>query len=169
MRNAFLGVSSVALLVGLSAIGAPALAQDGQGAADQDAIPEIIVTAQKREESLQDVPLAVTSLSADALQSRGVAGAEDLRTQVPNLSFSRTTVDNFNVQIRGIGTPLVDPSADSAVGIHINNVPLTTSRIGDTAVMVDRIVLAAGLDDPRGAVVARLQDVGVVERGLLDH
>ncbi|MDF7775615.1 TonB-dependent receptor [Sphingomonas sp. AOB5] len=162
MRNSFLGVSAAAMLAGLlSAAGAtPAFAQDAQAKDEQDGIPEIVVTAQKREESLQDVPLAVTSLSEESLKSRGVSGAEDLRTQVPNLSFSRTTVDNFNVQIRGIGTPLVDPSADSAVGIHVNNVPLTTSRIGDTDFFdVERVEVLRG---PQGTLYGRNATAGVV-------
>ena len=59
-------------------------------AISETALEEIIVTAQRSEESLQDVPIAVTALTGDMLQDKGVINPSDLQMQAPNVSFSST-------------------------------------------------------------------------------
>ena len=88
------------------ALGSVPLASQAQTpAADDGSLPEIVVTAQMREESLRDVPLSVEALSGDQLQDVGVLRLEDLKSYVPNLQMSETGIAN-NFYIRGIGSGL---------------------------------------------------------------
>jgi outer membrane receptor protein involved in Fe transport len=82
--------AGLALTAG-GALGVPtAWAQDRAEAAGGLALEEIVVTARKREESLQDVPLSITAFSADTLEQRGIESIYDVARVTPNLSFNRT-------------------------------------------------------------------------------
>ena len=76
-------------------------------------LEEIIVTAQKRAESVQDVPIAVTAFDAEAMTARQIAGFQDLRYTTPNVTAAKTNFSGFNFQIRGIGRTLVATSGDT--------------------------------------------------------
>jgi outer membrane receptor protein involved in Fe transport len=80
-------------------------AQAQQAPVDDGSLPEIVVTAQKREESLRDVPLSVEAVSGVKLQDAGIVRLEDLTSYVPNLKVSETGIAN-NIYIRGIGSGL---------------------------------------------------------------
>ncbi len=69
------------------------------------ALDEIIVTAQKRQESLQDVPLSVLAVSGEKLADAGIVRLDDLKAYVPNLQMTETGIAN-NIYIRGIGSGL---------------------------------------------------------------
>jgi outer membrane receptor protein involved in Fe transport len=98
----------------------------------QAQLEEVIVTAQKRLESAQDVPIAVTAFDADALQAKQINGFADIRFTAPNITYSKGNFSGNNFQIRGIGTTLVAQSADQGVGIHVNEVPLNSPRLFET-------------------------------------
>jgi iron complex outermembrane recepter protein len=72
---------------------------------DDVALDEIVVTAQKRQESLQDVPLSVLAVSGEKLADSGIVRLDDLKAYVPNLQMTETGVSN-NIYIRGIGSGL---------------------------------------------------------------
>jgi Outer membrane receptor for ferrienterochelin and colicins len=140
----------------------PALAQ--QAAAEQESkdngLAEIIVTAQKRAENLQDVPIAVSAFSADTLQERGLNGGADLQIAVPNVSFGTTGFGRYNFQIRGIGAQIQGLSADTGVGIHENNIPLTVNRLaGAEFYDIERVEVLRG---PQGTLYGRNATGGVV-------
>jgi len=96
---------------------------------DRSGLNEIIVTAQRRSERLQDVPITITSLSADRLVNAGVNTVDQLTQMVPAFR-----VDNSGIyaqpSIRGVGTAVAGPGTGSAVGIYIDGFymdsPLTT-------------------------------------------
>src|SRR5688500_78661 len=76
-------------------------------AQDQDvtSVDEIIVTAQKREQSLQDVPIVVTSLPAALLENTGVRDIKDMQILTPGLTVTSTTNESSTTaRIRGVGT-----------------------------------------------------------------
>lgn len=81
------------------------LAAQAQETPDDGSLPEIVVTAQKREESLRDVPLSVEAVSGEKLKDAGIVRLEDLKAYVPNLQMSETGIAN-NIYIRGIGSGL---------------------------------------------------------------
>lgn len=74
------------------------------GATAQDSIlEEVVVTAQKREQSLQDVPISVNVIGGEKLDEAGIKKIDDLQAYVPNLVMSETGIGN-NIYIRGIGS-----------------------------------------------------------------
>jgi outer membrane receptor protein involved in Fe transport len=155
---------ALALSVAAAAIvaGAPAIAQQNRpaSAASSAAIEELVVTAQRREENIQSVPIAVSAFSGDTLKQMRIEGGADLLLAVPNVTFSRGNFGGYNFQIRGIGTKLVATSADAAIGIHQNNVPLTANNLADADFYdVDRVEVLRG---PQGTQFGRNTTGGLV-------
>jgi outer membrane receptor protein involved in Fe transport len=102
--------------------GTPALqAQDQGGGADSLALEEVVVTARKREESLQDVPLSITAFSADTLEQRGIESIYDVARVTPNLSFNQTYGRAFDRPvIRGMSQILGERTVSFVVdGIYL--------------------------------------------------
>jgi outer membrane receptor protein involved in Fe transport len=162
-----LSVSVTALLMA----GAPALAQTTPPAAPAPqagqspqaapaVVDDIIVTAQKREQSVQDVPIAVSALSAEALESRQIEGGSELLRAVPNVSFSKSNFSMYNFSIRGIGTKAVSASSDPAVAVSFNNTPLIRNRLFEQEYLdVARVEVLRG---PQGTLYGRNATGGVV-------
>lgn len=123
-------VSTVALMVGLAAPLGGAQAQEEK--AKRGGVEEIVVTAQRRSESAQDVPVAVTAFGVEALDQMQIENFSDLAFFTPNVTFSKSNFTGSNFQIRGVGNTLVAASADSGVGIMVNDVPLNTPRLFET-------------------------------------
>jgi iron complex outermembrane recepter protein len=101
----------------LSVTAAPAFAQDAapaDAAADESAPPEILVTAQRRSENIQNIPSAITALSGDSLAESGVAVLRDLQSAAPAITFTKAGPTD-SVNIRGIG--LSSTSANVANGV----------------------------------------------------
>ena len=83
-----------ALLACAAAVPHGALAQNP--AADSLALEEVVVTARKRQESLQDVPVSITAFSSEAIEERGLENVYDLAKLTPNLSFNQSQGRNFD-------------------------------------------------------------------------
>jgi iron complex outermembrane receptor protein len=121
-------------------------------------IEEVIVTARKREESLQDIPLAVSAFSGEALDFRGVTTIDKLYQFTPNLtlatspSFSAVS-SNAAIYIRGIGQNDFVPVIDPGVGIYVDGVYLGRS-VGAVLDIVDveRVEILRG---PQGTLFGR--------------
>src|SRR5512139_2489773 len=92
----------LAIMLGAAA---PLSATAAEAAADDGLLDEILVTAQKREESLRDVPLSVEAVSGARLADVGIVRMDDLKAYVPNLQMTETGIAN-NIYIRGIGSGL---------------------------------------------------------------
>ena len=84
------------------------------------ALDEIVVTAQKRAESLQDVPVAVSALSGEKLGEAGIARIEDLKNYVPSLFMTETAIGN-NISVRGIFSG-VNPGFEQSVGTYVDGI-----------------------------------------------
>ncbi|MEO2167032.1 MAG: TonB-dependent receptor [bacterium] len=94
-------------------------------------IEEIVVSARKREESLEETPVSVTALGASALVEHGVTRLDDIQEMVPNLTFQRNPEgQDAMVRIRGIGTPRASIQFDPGVGIYVDGVFLSRSAGG---------------------------------------
>ena len=105
-----------AVVAALSAGGAVSVSAQEQGA-----LEEVLVTAQKREQSLQDVPIAVAALSADALRDAGVQNISDVSHQVPALEVqSSVSPVMTNFRIRRVGNLGNIPTFEPAVGLFID-------------------------------------------------
>ncbi|MEG3168479.1 TonB-dependent receptor [Sphingomonas sp. LB3N6] len=122
---------------------------------------DIIVTAQKRSERLQDVPLAVTALSGDQLANSQVAGTSGIAALVPSLTFTQSTSDlNNNVRIRGVGTSLFNTGLESAVSFVVDGVVLSRQGQGfQDLIDVDRVEVLRG---PQGTLFGKNATAGVI-------
>mgnify|MGYP000707635423 CR=1 FL=1 len=96
----------------------PALALTGVAQAQQ--LEEIIVTAQKRSESLADVPLSVNVVGGEQISNSGITNLNDLADFVPNLSMNQTGLGT-NVTIRGISSG-INPAFEQSVGMYVDDV-----------------------------------------------
>lgn len=152
--------SKFALLAGASALAftaTPAVAQEDD---DQRTLTTIVVTTQKTEESIQDVPIAVSAFDEAALDKLQLAGGPDLVKSIPNVSFSKGNFAGYNFKIRGIGNDAVAQSGDSGVGVHQNDVPLTANRLFEAEFFdVERVETLRG---PQGTLYGRNATGGVV-------
>lgn len=117
----------------LTMLSAQAQAQEGasgRGATTDDAEPaglvDIVVTARKRSESAQSIPIAIDALGGDALLQRRIADPTDLVRQFPNLSFKQSSAVNAGISIRGVGTQNFHLTAQQAVGQYLDEVSLVT-------------------------------------------
>ncbi len=140
---------------------APAFAQDP---APEPAPPageeEITVTAQRRSENIQKVPIAVSAFGQDQLQKQKIDGGPNLVLAVPNVNFSKGNFTGSNFSIRGIGSKLVAASGDSATGVHINGSPLTANNLFEAEFFdVERVEVLRG---PQGTLYGRNATGGVV-------
>ncbi len=105
-----------------------AMAQDAvtnagadQGEETSFVLEEIIVTAQKRSQNMQDVPVAISAFSAGALEQRGIGSPEDLQYSVPNLNIVQVaTLSQVRVTIRGVGTDNEAIGGDPGVPVHVD-------------------------------------------------
>jgi outer membrane receptor protein involved in Fe transport len=146
--------ASVAALTGFAQ---PAFAAATSGAT---VIEELVVTAQKKEESIQDVPIAVSAFSQDSLQKQKIDGGPNLVLAIPNVNFSKGNFTGYNFQIRGVGSKLVAASGDAGTGIHLNNAPLTANNLFETEFYdVERVEVLRG---PQGTLYGRNATGGVV-------
>lgn len=149
----------------VAAVGAVAFGFAGAASAqDQDqpaTVDDIIVTAQKREQSLQDVPIVVTSLSQEALQDAGVRDIKDLQILTPGLIVTSTTNESVTTaRIRGVGTVADNPGIESSVGVVIDGVYRSRNGVGfgDLGEM-SRIEVLKG---PQGTLFGKNTSAGVI-------
>jgi|CXWL01.1.fsa_nt_gi iron complex outermembrane receptor protein len=123
-----------------------AFAQDATAAADDG---DIIVTARKREERLQDVPIAVTAVDAAMLESQQVNSIRDVAAFAPGLNINSDGVGRAFMSIRGVGTTLID-TVQPGVGIFIDGIyQPNTSYLNNPVVDVARIEVLKG---PQGTL-----------------
>ena len=126
---------------------------------------EVVVTARKREENVQDTPIAVSAFTGASLDARGIQKIDDIAQITPNMSF-----DNFNsnggggssaaIFIRGVGQRDFIPSADPGVGLYVDGVYFARS-VGSVLDLIDveRVEVLRG---PQGTLFGRNTTGGAV-------
>ncbi|MEN7341312.1 MAG: TonB-dependent receptor [Pseudomonadota bacterium] len=127
----------------------------------QSALEEIIVTAQKREESLNDVPVAVSVLGEQTIEAAFANNMEDLQALVPSVSFrTGNTTRNSALTVRGIGTVSFSIAAEPSVSTVVDNVVLGRSgqAFGDLYDL-ERVEVLRG---PQGTLFGKNASAGVV-------
>lgn len=124
--------AALAVLLATTALAGPVFAQQpvvAQQAATDDAetglaatVDDVVVTARKREEQAQDVPLPLTVISGKKLEEERVTNIRDLTQQLPNISFSVLNPRNTSFAIRGLGSGIANDGLENAVGFFVDGV-----------------------------------------------
>lgn len=135
-------------------------AGDAQSGTTDASGTDIVVTAQRRAEALQSVPIAVSAFSGEALERQQISNAQDLQLSLPNVTFTKTNFTSSSFTIRGIGDLCVGFSCDRATGIHLNDMPLVENRLFETEYFdLERVEVLRG---PQGTLYGRNATSGVV-------
>lgn len=154
MKSALFATASLAAMLGAM----PAVAAEPADEA-ASALQEIVVTAQKRAERLQDVPISIQAVTADALKDSGIRSTQDLASSVAGLNVTRTTEATV-FTLRGVGTQGGSTGQDSAVATFVDGVYMP-SMAGATFSLnnIERIEVLKG---PQGTLYGRNATGGAV-------
>jgi iron complex outermembrane receptor protein len=163
MRHLFLSAASISMMVASSA------AAQTKPASGPDAVPvieEVVVTAQRKEETLRDVPATISAVTAAQLDAMGpVTGTGDLLRTMPGVRFNDLQSNNLSeISIRGSGTQRAT-GADSGVGLFVNGAYVGSSTLGGRNFRqmdffdLERVEV---LEGPQGALYGRNSEYGVV-------
>jgi iron complex outermembrane recepter protein len=144
------------------ALAAPAMAQDAAPPEeDQAGIDDIVVTANRVEQNLQDVPIAITAVTGDRLLDTGTTSLENIGDLVPSVTFRKgTTSANSAIVMRGVGTITFSVAAEPSVSTVVDGIVL--SRSGQAfidLVDIDRLEILRG---PQGTLFGKNASAGLV-------
>lgn len=147
--------SLFALGAALVASGAAAQDTENGQAAEESGENVIIVTAQLREQDIQDVPLSITALTGDNLAAARIEDPQDLQFNAPNVILSA----NRNLTIRGVGSQSFGGSADTNIGVLVNGVFLQAGSTFGEFFDLERIEVLRG---PQGTLFGRNTTGGLI-------
>ena len=158
-----LGVSVLALLtampVAAQSSGVPAPVQS-QEEAQAGQLDDVIVTAQRRDQKQQDVPISISTVSEQVLERAGVRDTESLGQVVPSLQFSRQTSNGGAPFIRGVGSGAATAGAEPPVAVYVDDVYIGSPS--STAASLNNVERVEVLKGPQGTLFGRNATGGVV-------
>jgi iron complex outermembrane receptor protein len=152
----------IALSTGTALLTLPLFGQAQQNAERSMALEEIIVTAQKREESLQDTPIALDAFSEAALEREGISNIGDLANNVPALTIEPFPINNtqLRIYIRGIGLIDAQVTQDPPIGVYIDGAYIArSSGLATDIADLQRIEVLRG---PQGTLYGRNSTGGAI-------
>lgn len=160
IRNNKKAVQATASLLAIIAAPAPLYAQqDASGVAQDSNSDVIIVTANRRAESIQDTPISITAFGGDELVNRSITSIEQVGAIAPGVQIS-TYQGDTSIFIRGIGTPSIIAGTDSSTATYIDGVYISRpAAIGPQFFDVERIEVLRG---PQGTLYGRNATGGAV-------
>ncbi|ASG24527.1 TonB-dependent receptor [Nitrospirillum viridazoti] len=131
MNRLAYAASLVALLAGASAAVAqttpvPAAQDSDQKRDNSTGLEEILVTATRRAERLQDVPISITAFSQDELTQKGIVGVEGIARETPGVVLDHRSDNNLSVTTRGISVNGYEAGLQSTTTVYLDDLPLTT-------------------------------------------
>ncbi|MGX7953513.1 TonB-dependent receptor [Tsuneonella sp. HG249] len=143
------------------AAASPAFAQDNPASEEAIAPGEIVVTAQKRSERLQDVPIAVTAISGAKLEEQGGINLETAQTIIPTLNIQKSgTTLNQSLYMRGVGTATFSIAAEPSVSTVVDGV--VYARAGEAfsdLIDIERLEVLRG---PQGTLFGKNASAGAI-------
>jgi len=126
---------------------------------DEYALEEVVVTAQRRSENLQNVPIAVTAITAETLQARGASNMTDMIAAVPSVTMASGSY--LQPRIRGIGNTAVGPGFESGVAVYVDGVYQASPAANLFSLSnIDRMEILKG---PQGTLFGRNATGGVIQ------
>ena len=121
---------------------------------------DVVVTAQRQSQRLQDVPIAVSAFTAANLEKQQIVNPLALQQSLPNVTFTKTNFTTSSFTIRGIGDLCTGTTCDAATAIHVNDMPLVTTRLFEGEFFdLERVEVLRG---PQGTLFGRNATSGVV-------
>ncbi len=121
-------------LIALGVVAGPAAAQTGPApTTGVTTLEEIVVTATRRSERLQDVPLSITAFSEDDLRQKGVVGLEGIARETPGVVLNDASDNNFRLTARGISTNGWGAGLQTTTTVYLDELPIST--IGNTVTL----------------------------------
>jgi len=150
-----------AICTGVLGIAPAAFAQDGSAADIGHAkteIPEIVVTAQRRAENIQTVPIAVQAFSEEELKAAGVANLKDLSTIAPSMQYNDSS--SLQLSLRGVGTQGVGPGIESPIALYVDNVYY--AAMSASALNLNNVAAVEVINGPQGTLFGRNATGGLV-------
>ncbi len=151
----------LATLLASTAMAMPAIAQDS-AAEDTGGIGDIVVTAQKRAENVQDIPLAISAVSSEYLEARDISSIDRLGSIAPNVKIERAPSNKTISQIAIRGSVTINPAVtwEPAVGLYLDGVYIAKAQgsIFDVADL-ERVEVLRG---PQGTLYGRNALAGAV-------
>ncbi len=145
---------------GSLAAAAPLLALPLAGIAQDAGLEEIIVTAQKRTERLQDVPVSISVFNDSAIEQTGVRELKEMASYIPNLQISQGNDFRSTVTIRGVGAQSRNIGFDSRVGVYVDGVYVGMSpAINQELLNLERIEVLRG---PQGTLFGKNTVAGAI-------
>lgn len=151
-------MTSATLAIATALLAMPAQAQD-MSPPQSGALDEIVVTAQRREENLQNVPIAVTAITADALASGGIGGTTSLPQAVPSVQLTRSGPSGIFF-VRGVGNTSGGTGEEGANAIYVDGVYLPD--LGQTVFRFNNIERIEVLKGPQGTLFGRNASGGLI-------
>lgn len=151
--------TALACILAAPAVALPALAQDAAPSAG-DELDRIVVTAQKREQQIEDVPISISAYSGEFLEAQGIVDYGDLGSLVPGLEVQTQSVSNPSISIRGITADLDDPTQEPRISLYQDGVSISRAR-GSSVELFDlqRIEVLRG---PQGTLFGRAAETGAL-------
>lgn len=151
------GASVLALMSSFA--GTSVAAQDARTeAADNSGM--IVVTAQRREENLQDVPVSLTAVTADMLESRNIDDIRQINLAAPSVQIAGGDDGASNVFVRGVGTLSFAPTIESSVAIAVDDVNLGRGNLAFGA--FDDVARVEALNGPQGLLFGKNASAGLL-------
>ena len=128
--------------------------------AQQPMLEEVVVTAQKRAESLQDVPIAITAFGAEDIQRLNSANLSDLQYSTPNLTISPQNRSNLRLGLRGVSDSSRNPGYDNRVSVYVDGIFVGRSAASNQATLdLERIEVLRG---PQGTLFGKNTVAGAI-------
>jgi iron complex outermembrane receptor protein len=139
-------------------------ADQSSTSASENSLEEVVVTAQFRQQNLQDTPLAITAVNADMMEQRGQTSLHDLSQQAPNVALVETGGafgPGMTATIRGIGQADFDPAFAPGVGVYIDDVYYSSLSGSNFALLdLDRVEILRG---PQGTLSGANSEGGSIK------
>jgi iron complex outermembrane recepter protein len=128
--------------------------------AEEWQLEEVVVTAQKRAQSAQDVPISITAVSGDFIERKNISSVTDMQKFTPGLRIPQADASKTSIRIRGVGSHKFDIGSEGSVGVFLDEVYLPRFSGSDIGLLdLERVEVLKG---PQGTIFGRNTAAGAI-------